>query len=177
MSLTDQLKSTIRDVEGYPKPGIVFKDITPVLANPALMKNVVGHMASYYRHKQIDAIAAIEARGFILGSILAHELGCSFIPVRKTGKLPYTTRRQRYDLEYGSAEIEMHTDAIPPGSRVLIHDDLLATGGTATAAGKLVKSSGGEIAGFSFLINLSFLPGSKLIVDEFGLPPDFLIKY
>ena len=177
MSLTDQLKSTIRDVEGYPRPGIVFKDITPVLANAALTKSIVEHMASYYRDKQIDAIAAIEARGFILGSILAHELACSFIPVRKTGKLPYTTRRQRYDLEYGSAEIEMHTDAISAGSRVLIHDDLLATGGTATAAGKLVKSFGGEIAGFSFLINLSFLPGSKLIEDEFGLPPDFLIKY
>ena len=177
MSLTDQLKSTIRDVEGYPKPGIVFKDITPVLANAALMKSIVGHIAGYYRDKQIDAIAAIEARGFILGSILAHELGCSFIPVRKTGKLPYSTRRQRYDLEYGTAEIEMHTDAISTGNRVLIHDDLLATGGTAAAAGKLVKSFGGEIAGFSFLINLSFLPGSKVIEDQFGMRPHFLVKY
>jgi adenine phosphoribosyltransferase len=177
MSLTDQLKITIRDVQGYPKPGIVFKDITPVLANPSLMRKVIAHMVGCYRDKSIDAVAAIEARGFILGAILAHELGCSFIPVRKTGKLPYTTKSQRYDLEYGSAEIEMHTDAVRPGSRVLIHDDLLATGGTAAAAGRLVKTFGGEIAGFSFLINLSFLPGSNVIEDEFGLKPDFLVKY
>ena len=177
MSLTDQLKLTIRDVEGYPKPGIVFKDITPVLANPGLMRSIIAYMVGFYRDKRIDAVAAIEARGFILGSILAHELGCSFIPVRKTGKLPYTTKKQRYDLEYGSAEIEMHTDAVRPGSRVLVHDDLLATGGTAAAAGRLVKSFGGEIAGFSFLINLSFLPGSDVIQDEFGVEPDFLVKY
>ena len=177
MSLIDQLKSTIRDVEGYPKPGIVFKDITPVLANPALMGDVIGHMVGYYCDKKIDAVAAIEARGFILGSILAHELGCSLIPVRKSGKLPYSTRRQSYDLEYGSAEIEVHTDAVKPGSRVLVHDDLLATGGTAVAAGRLIKSLGGEIAGFSFLIILSFLPGAAVIQDEFGLNPDFLVKY
>lgn len=177
MTLSDQVKSTIRDVNGYPKPGIVFKDITPVLADPKLMKNIVGFMVGRYRDSRIDGVAGIEARGFILGSILAHELGCSFIPVRKAGKLPFETRKERYDLEYGSAEIEMHTDAVSPGSRILIHDDLIATGGTATAAGRLVKGFGGEIAGFSFVINLSFLPGEALIKEEFGIAPDFLIKY
>ena len=177
MTLSDQIKSTIRDVEGYPKPGIVFKDITPVLANPKLMRSIVAFIAERYRGFGIDGVAGIEARGFILGAVLAHELNCSFIPVRKAGKLPHTTRKERYDLEYGSAEIEMHTDAVRPGSRILIHDDLIATGGTATAAGRLVKSFGGEIAGFSFIINLSFLPGEALIKEEFGIAPDYLIKY
>ena len=177
MLLIDQIKSTIRDVEGYPKPGIVFKDITPVLADPVMVKQVIQVMAKDFRDKKIDAVAAIEARGFILGAILAHELGCGFIPVRKAGRLPFKTRRQGYDLEYGTAEIEVHTDSIKPGSRVLVHDDLLATGGTACAAGKLIKSFDGEVAGFSFLINLSFLPGAAKLVDQFGLAPEFLIKY
>ncbi len=177
MLLVDKIKSTIRDIEGYPKPGIVFKDITPVLADSQLVKQIIEIMAAGYRSKSIDAVAAIEARGFILGSILAYELGCSFIPLRKAGKLPFDSRRQRYDLEYGSAEIEMHTDAIWPGRRVLVHDDLLATGGTACAAGQLIRSFGGELAGFSFLINLSFLPGAKNITEQFGVAPDFLIKY
>lgn len=175
--LASKIKSAIRDVEGYPSPGIIFKDITPVLADPSLVADIVQHMADLYRDKQIDAIAAIEARGFIFGGMLAHALACSLIPVRKAGKLPYSTRRQKYDLEYGSAEIEMHTDAITPGRRVLVHDDLLATGGTATAAGRLIRSFGAEIAGFSFLINLSFLPGAKNLVEHFGIEPDFLVKY
>lgn len=177
MSLPDQIRSSIRDVEHYPKRGIVFRDITPVFADPTLMRKVVDSIVERYDGSRIDGVAGIEARGFILGAILAHELRCSFIPVRKAGKLPYTTRKERYDLEYGSAEIEMHTDAVKPGSRILIHDDLIATGGTATAAGRLVKSFGGEIAGFSFLINLSFLPGEALIKEEFGIAPHFLIKY
>lgn len=177
MLLIDQLQSSIRDVNGYPKPGIVFKDITPVLADPGLMKQIVRFMADSYCNKKIDVVAGIEARGFILGSILAHELGCRFVPVRKAGKLPFTTRRQAYNLEYGTAEIEVHTDAVRPGDRVLIHDDLLATGGTACAAGKLIKSFGGEISAFSFLINLSFLPGAGMVLEQFGISPDFLIKY
>jgi adenine phosphoribosyltransferase len=177
MVLSDQVKSAIRDVEGYPKPGVVFKDITPVLADPSLVKQIIQFLAEGYRDKNIDAVAAIEARGFILGALLAHELNCSFIPFRKAGKLPYTTRRQRYHLEYGSAEIEVHTDAIKSGQRVLVHDDLLATGGTACAAGQLIKSFGGEVAGFSFLINLSFLPGAKNLVEQFDLAPDFLVEY
>jgi adenine phosphoribosyltransferase len=175
--LIDEVKSTIRDVEGYPKPGILFKDITPVLANPLLIRQIIRHFVSNYQEKKIDAVAGIEARGFILGSIIAHELNCSFIPVRKAGKLPFTTRKQRYDLEYGTAEIEVHSDAIKPGSRILLHDDLLATGGTACAAGHLIESFGAEIVGFSFLINLSFLPGAKNIAEQFGIAPDFLIKY
>jgi adenine phosphoribosyltransferase len=177
MLLIDKVKSTIRDVEGYPKPGIIFKDITPVLADPLLMKEIIQTLADHYRAKKIDAIAGIEARGFILGSILAHELNCSFIPVRKAGRLPFNTRKQQYDLEYGNAEIEVHTDVIKAGSRVLVHDDLLATGGTASAAGHLIKSFGGELAGFSFLINLSFLPGAKNLTEQFGIAPDFLVKY
>ena len=177
MPLIDRVKSAIRDVEGYPKPGIIFKDITPVLTDPLLVKQIIQFLAEGYRYKKIDAVAAVEARGFILGSILAQELCCSFIPLRKVGRLPFETRRQRYDLEYGSAEIEVHTDAIKPGNRVLVHDDLLATGGTACAAGHLIKSFGAELAGFSFLINLSFLPGARNLVEQFGLAPDFLVKY
>ena len=177
MQLIDQVKSAIRDVEGYPRPGIIFKDITPVLEDPKVMRQIIRFLVAQYVDKKIDAVAAIEARGFILGSILAYELGCGFVPLRKAGKLPFNTRKQRYDLEYGSAEIEVHTDAIKSGSRVLVHDDLLATGGTAGAAGKLIQSFGGELAGFSFLINLSFLQGAKNLTEQFGLAPDFLIKY
>lgn len=177
MLLSDRVKSAIRDVEGYPKPGVIFKDITPVLADPSLVKQIIQFLADGYRKKNIDAVAAIEARGFILGALLAHELNCSFIPFRKAGKLPYKTRRQRYDLEYGSAEIEVHLDAIKSGHRILVHDDLLATGGTACAAGHLIRSFGGEVAGFSFLINLSFLPGAKNLAEQFDLAPDFLVKY
>ena len=177
MLLVDRIKRTVRDVNGYPKPAIVFKDITLLLSDPVLMREMVKDMVSRYQKLSIDAVAGIEARGFIIGSILAHELGCGFIPVRKAGKLPFHTRKQKYDLEYGTAEIEIHADACKPGSRILIHDDLLATGGTAKAAGQLIKELGAEVAGFSFLINLGFLPGERIIKEEFGLTPDFLIKY
>ena len=177
MQLSEKIRSTIRDVEGYPKPGIVFKDITPVLADPVLVGGIIQEMVNLYRDRRIDAIAAIEARGFILGGMLAHALGCAFIPVRKAGRLPYETRRQQYSLEYGTAEIEVHRDAILPGSRVLVHDDLLATGGTACAAGQLIKALGGNIAGFCFLINLGFLPGAKNLRDQFDVEADFVVKY
>jgi adenine phosphoribosyltransferase len=177
MSLISRIKSTIRDVEDFPKPGIIFKDITPLLTSPLLTREITEALAEPFRDRHIDAVAAIEARGFIFGSLLAQELNCSFIPIRKAGKLPYKTRRQRYDLEYGSAEIEVHIDAIRPGTRVLVHDDLLATGGTATAAGELIKSFGATLAGFSFVVNLGFLPGEKMIRDQFGVAPQFLIKY
>jgi adenine phosphoribosyltransferase len=177
MELADRIKSAIRDVNGYPRPGIVFKDITPLLADPALVREVIAHMVNVWRDQNVDAVAAIEARGFILGGMLAHELGCGFIPLRKSGKLPYTTLRQQYTLEYGTSEIEIHSDAVKPGSRVLVHDDLLATGGTASAVGKLITGMGGQLAGFLFLINLSFLPGAEIIAEEFGVAPDFLVKY
>ena len=177
MQLQDKIKHTIRDVVDYPKPGIVFKDITPVLADPSLLREVVAYFKNDIQSQKIDAIAAVEARGFILGSILAHELGCSFIPVRKAGKLPYKKVKQEYSLEYGAAAIEIHADAIKPGARVLIHDDLLATGGTAGAAAELIKGLGGVISGFSFLINLSFLPGEQILTDKYGVKPRYLISY
>jgi adenine phosphoribosyltransferase len=177
MSLTEKVKSTIRDVKDFPKPGIIFKDITPVFSDPALVAAILAELVSRFKGEKIDAVAAIEARGFIFGSILAHELNCRFIPIRKAGKLPYKTKRQEYSLEYGTAAIEMHEDAIQPGWRVLIHDDLLATGGTATAAAELVRSMGGILAGFSFIINLSFLPGGQNIIDRFGVKPYYIIQY
>ena len=177
MPLTDKIKSAVRDVEGYPKPGILFKDITPVLGDPSLVREIVQNMVARFVPQHIDVVAGIEARGFILGAVLAHALDCAFVPVRKAGRLPYKTTRQSYELEYGSAEIEVHTDAIKPGARVLVHDDLLATGGTAGAAGKLIERLGGKLAGFSFLINLGFLPGEQRLTEQFGLVPDYLVKY
>jgi len=177
MQLSEKIKQTIRDVQDYPKPGIVFRDITPVLADPPLIKEIVQEMVQEFRSQQIDAVAATEARGFIFGSILAHELNCRFIPVRKAGKLPFKTRSQQYDLEYGSASIEMHVDAVRPGWRVLVHDDLLATGGTAGATGDLIKGLDGIVAGFSFVINLSFLPGAQNLTNRFGIKPHYLVSY
>jgi adenine phosphoribosyltransferase len=177
MTVSDKIKQTIRDVHDYPKPGILFKDITPLLADPILTREIVSQLKSEFITKKIDAVAAVEARGFIFGSVLAHELNCAFIPVRKAGRLPYKTVSQSYALEYGTAAIEIHEDAIKPGSRVLVHDDLLATGGTAGAAGSLIKSLHGVVAGFSFLINLSFLPGQQNLLDTFGVKPHYLIEY
>ncbi len=177
MQLSEKIKRSIRDVKDYPKPGIVFKDITPILANPALRKEIVSSLITEFKPQQIDAIASTEARGFIFGSILAYELGCPFILIRKAGKLPYETRSQEYDLEYGTAKVEMHIDAVQPGWRVLVHDDLLATGGTAGAAAELIKHSNGIVAGFSFIINLSFLPGAETLEKRFGVKSHFLVSY
>lgn len=177
MHVSEKVKQAIRDVRDYPKPGIVFKDITPVFADPSLFREVVREMVLTHNGQKIDAVAAVEARGFIFGSILAHELKCSFIPVRKAGKLPYRTRSQKYDLEYGTAAIEMHEDAVVKGSRVLIHDDLLATGGTADATASLITEMGGIVAGFSFLVNLSFLPGEQKLIERFGVKPKYLVSY
>ncbi len=175
--LAETIRKTVRDVHNYPKDGIVFKDITPVLANPILLREITRAIVNEFRPLQVDAVASTEARGFIFGSILAHELDCAFIPVRKAGKLPYKTRTQHYDLEYGSASIEMHEDAVKPGWKVLVHDDLLATGGTAAATGELIRGLGGLVAGFSFVINLSFLPGEKILEKRFGIKPHYLVSY
>lgn len=177
MELSEKIKQTVRDVRDYPKPGIIFKDITPVLSDPALLRQIVKEIVEEFKSKHIDAVASTEARGFIFGSILAHELNCGFIPVRKAGKLPYKTRSRQYDLEYGSASIEMHEDAVRPGARVLVHDDLLATGGTAGATAALIEDLGGVVAGFSFVINLSFLPGEKILQKRFGIKPHYLATY
>lgn len=177
MSLETRIKSVIRDVPDFPKPGILFKDITPMLADHKLVKDVISAIAAQYKNQKIDAIAAVEARGFIFGSILAQELKCAFIPMRKSGKLPYKTISQEYALEYGTASVEVHEDAIQKDWNVLVHDDLLATGGTASAAGWLVQQLGGTLAGFSFLINLSFLPGEQKLSKEFNVQPKYILRY
>lgn len=173
----EQLKNLVRDVPDFPEPGILFRDITPVLADPAARAFVRKELADPFRSTQIDVVAGIEARGFLFGVSLADDLGVPFVPVRKAGKLPWDKIREDYSLEYGQAAIEIHKDAIRPGQRVLVHDDLLATGGTCLAAGRLVKKMGGIPAGFSFLINLSFLPGAARIETEYGLKPFQLLNY
>jgi adenine phosphoribosyltransferase len=175
--LQEKLKRTIRDVQDYPKPGIIFKDITPLLADPALVREVTQALLKQIGTQRIDAVVGVEARGFIFGAILAHELGSRFVPVRKAGRLPYQTRSQEYALEYGTARMEIHVDAIQPGWRVLVHDDLLATGGTAGAAAALIRSFDGEIAAFSFLVNLGFLPGERVLTERFGVKPESLLTY
>ena len=161
--IEDRIKAVVRDVPDFPKPGIVFKDITPILQHPELCRDIVEELRNTYKDLNISAVLGVESRGFLFGVSLATALNVPFAPVRKKGKLPYETVDFSYDLEYGSAEIEMHVDAIKPGDRVLIHDDLLATGGTAGAAAELVNKCGGEVVGFSFLIELGFLNGrSKL---------------
>ena len=177
MQLSDKIKKSIRDVKDYPKPGIIFKDITPVLADTGLRKEIVNALIQQFITQKIDAIASTEARGFIFGSILAYELGCPFILIRKAGKLPYQTRSQEYNLEYGTAKVEMHIDAVEPGWRVLVHDDLLATGGTAGAAAELIQRANGIVAGFSFIINLSFLPGAENLEKKFGIKSHYLVSY
>jgi adenine phosphoribosyltransferase len=177
MTLETKLRTTIRDVADFPKQGILFKDITPVLADARLRHDVVSTIVANFQSHQIEAVAGIEARGFILGSLLAERLHVPFVPIRKAGKLPFKTVREAYDLEYGSAAIEVHQDAFRPGQRVLLHDDLLATGGTARAAGRLIRHLGAELVGFSFIINLSFLPGEQIVKDNFGISPFCLVSY
>lgn len=173
----ETVKALLRDVPDFPKPGILFKDITPLLAQPQARKLVVHEIADHFRNQKIDAVAAVEARGFIFGMLIAEALDVAFVPVRKAGKLPYHKIKEEYDLEYGKAAIEMHVDALNPNSRVLIHDDLLATGGTARAAGNLIHKLGGTVAGYSFIINLAFLPGEKVLSNTFGVKPHYLVKY
>ncbi|MEZ4758110.1 MAG: adenine phosphoribosyltransferase [Flavobacteriales bacterium] len=158
-ALEHRIKAAIRDVPDFPKPGILFRDITPVLEDPQLCSAVVEGFAEALRHTPVDAIAGVESRGFLFGLPLAMRLGIPFITVRKKGKLPYRTVSYNYDLEYGSAAIEMHEGVVRPGMRVLVHDDLLATGGTAAATAELIRMQGAETAGFAFLIELSFLSG------------------
>jgi adenine phosphoribosyltransferase len=166
--------SLIRDIPDFPKPGILFKDITPVLSDPAAMKEVTAKFADYARTLNPDLIVGIESRGFLFGMPVAMELGVGFVPVRKLGKLPYKTVSEEYALEYGSNTVEIHADAIEEGQSVLIIDDLLATGGTAAAAARLVERVGGRVLGFGFLVELGFLPGRKALT---GHPVRSLITY
>jgi adenine phosphoribosyltransferase len=153
------LRALIRDIPDFPKPGIGFKDITPLLANPAGLDAAVDALAEHARPLDVDVVIAAEARGFLLGTALARELGAGFVLARKPGKLPYTTVRAEYLLEYGTDALELHSDAVASGARVLVHDDLLATGGTARALCELVEQLDGRVVGCSFLIELTFLHG------------------
>jgi len=159
--LQDRIRASIRDVKDFPKPGILFKDIMPVLEDPELSADIVKHFASVFSSQGINAVVGVESRGFLFGMALAIQMQVPFVSVRKKGKLPYQTISYKYDLEYGSAEVEMHIDSIKAGWKVLIHDDLLATGGTATAAAELVKMQGGNVEAFAFLVELEFLNGRE----------------
>jgi len=167
------LKRHIRDVVDFPKPGIVFKDITPLLQNHEVFSKIIETLAERYQAEGIHAVIGIESRGFLFGAPLAHQLKTSFIPIRKKGKLPYKTVDMSYDLEYGSATIEMHEDAIERGQRVIIIDDLLATGGTAEAACKLIERQGGKVVECAFVVELAFLNGREKIKS----PVHSLVKY
>jgi adenine phosphoribosyltransferase len=155
------LRNYIRDIPDFPKPGILFKDITPLLADPLAFANAMAQLAEHYRDAAIDAIAAAEARGFLVAAPLALELEKPLVPLRKPGKLPYRTYSLKYELEYGSAELQMHVDGIKKGANVLVVDDLLATGGTMKAGCDLIEQAGGKVAGCGFLVELAFLNGRK----------------
>ncbi len=167
----NDLKEMIREVADFPKPGINFYDITTLLKNPTGLKRTLDALKERYKGSQIDTVVGIEARGFFFAPAVAYSLGAGFVPVRKPGKLPYKTRQMEYALEYGTDKLEIHEDAIQPGQRVLIVDDVLATGGTAKAVVDLVDQSGGTLAGLSFVIELDFLKGRDRLVghDIFSL--------
>ncbi|PZR76856.1 MAG: adenine phosphoribosyltransferase [Chthoniobacterales bacterium] len=157
----DGLRAAIRDVADFPKAGIIFKDITPILSDGKLFRASIDLFLERCRDKQIDKIVGIDARGFLFGSAVAYELAVGFVPIRKKGKLPYKTNRAAYTLEYGEAEMEMHIDAITPGERIVLVDDLLATGGTSASAATLIRKMGGDLLEAQFLIELEFLHGRE----------------
>ena len=170
----DQLRRHIRDVPDFPKPGIVFRDVTPLLLEPAALEAAIEALTAPFRSQRVDRVLGIESRGFMLGAPVALSLGVGFGLVRKAGKLPYKTHRVSYDLEYGTDTVEMHVDTVEKGHRVLIVDDLIATGGTAAAAVKLARAAGGDVIGCSFLIELTALEGRKLLDVE---PIHTVIRY
>lgn len=170
----DRLRTAIRDVPDFPKPGILFKDITPVLADPALFRLAVDAFVTAAKGRGASKVVGIDARGFIFGAAVAHTLGVGFVPVRKKGKLPYQCEASAYQLEYGEATMEMHIDAIRPGERVLLIDDLLATGGTAAAALRLIRQLGGHPVAALFFIELAFLSGRKALGET---PVDAILVF
>ena len=174
MNTSTQLRSAIRDIPDFPKPGILFRDITPVLADAGLFRAAIGEFAKICRDSKAEKIAGIDARGFLFGATVAYELGLGFVPVRKKGKLPFHTITQSYDLEYGSSEVEIHTDAFKKGEKVALIDDLLATGGTAGAAIKLINQSGAHIVTAAFLIELADLGGRKVLGE---VPVTAIVSY
>lgn len=155
--LKDKIQQTVRDIYDFPKAGIVFKDITPILQDSQLCAEIIEEFLHRLGDTEVDVVAGVESRGFLFGLMLANRLGVPFVPIRKQGKLPYETISESYKLEYGQATIEVHTDAFDPGAKVLIHDDLLATGGTVVAASKLIEKAGAHVGAYSFLISLDFL--------------------
>ena len=170
----EKLRAAVRDVPNFPKTGIVFKDITPVLNDPVLFHASIDLFLDRCRRKKLDKIVAIDARGFLFGSAVAYELGVGFVPIRKRGKLPHTTDTAKYSLEYGEAEVEMHTDAVGQGERVVLVDDLLATGGTSAAAVTLIRNAGGHLVEAQFFIELEFLKGRKRLEPT---PVTSFLKY
>lgn len=168
------LKAYIRDIPDFPKPGILFRDITPLLNNPDAFKRALNDLAKHYKNKKIDVVAAVEARGFILGGAIAAKLNSRFVPIRKKGKLPWKTNSVTYELEYGTDTLQIHQDSIGLGDKVLIVDDLLATGGTTKAVTELIKQQQGKIAGIAFLVELTALGGKQKLT---GYPIFSLIKY
>ncbi len=175
MNLQEQIDKTIRTIPDFPKEGIMFKDITPILEDAKLTKAIVARLVQDWKGK-VDAVAGVESRGFLFGMSMAIELGVPFVLIRKKGKLPHKTVSHEYDLEYGNATIEMHIDSVKKNMKVLVHDDLLATGGTAAAAAALIQKAGGEVAGFSFLIELAFLEGTKKL-EKYNEKSISLISY
>jgi adenine phosphoribosyltransferase len=170
----DDLKRYIREVPDFPKPGILFYDITTLLQHPLALRMTVDRFVWMFAERRIQKVVGIESRGFMFGPIVAYDLNAGFVPVRKPGKLPFEKIRETYDLEYGTDTVEMHNDAIQPGEHVLIVDDLVATGGTALAAAKLVESLGGVVVGMGFIIELTFLPGRQKLD---GYKVESLIQY
>ncbi len=170
----ERLRAAVRDVPDFPKKGIMFKDITPVLSDPNLFRASIDLFLERCRGREVDKIVGIDARGFVFGSAVAYELGVGFVPIRKRGKLPYRTEIAKYSLEYGEAEVEMHTDAVTQGERVVLVDDLLATGGTSAAAAALIRKAGGQLLEAQFLIELEFLEGRKRLEPT---PVTSFLKY
>ncbi len=162
----DDLTKYIRDIPDFPKPGIIFKDITPLLKSHTAFEKVIDAIYDKYKNKGIDYVAGIESRGFIIGPVLASKLGVGFVPIRKKGKLPYKTVSQSYELEYGTDSIEMHEDALSKGDKVLLVDDLIATGGTLCASAEMIKSVGAELVGIAVIIELTFLNGRDKLADD-----------
>ena len=176
MTLTEELIAAIRNIPDYPKPGIMFRDITTLLGNPRAFRRSVDELVHPYAGTKIDKVAGMEARGFILGGAVAHQLSAGFVPIRKKGKLPYETVRVAYSLEYGIDEMEMHRDAVQPGEKVVLVDDLIATGGTAEGAVKLLKQMGADIVAACFIIDLPALGGRKKL-EALGVNVHTLVEF
>lgn len=174
--IASELAAAIRSIPDYPKPGIVFRDITTLLGNPRAFRRAVDELVQPYAGTKIDKIAGMEARGFILGGAVAHQLSAGFVPIRKKGKLPHTTIRIAYSLEYGVDEMEMHVDAVQPGEKVILVDDLIATGGTAEGAVKLLRQMGADIVSACFVIDLPELGGRKKL-EDLGVEVRTLVEF